>query len=263
MRLMTDARASVRRLIAVVACTAVAGFSVPALGAAEMPDDFVYLRDIDPSIRQDMRYAGSDNFMGAPVPGYDAAECVLLRQAAEALKAVQADLKPKGLTLRVYDCYRPTQAVAAFVAWAKEPDDPHAKAVHYPHLGKADLFPDYIATRSGHSRGATLDLTVEPIGAADKHPRGIDCTAPQQRYAPDGSLAMGTSFDCFDVKANTETPGLNPEEIENRSRLRDALAARGFKNYPLEWWHYTFEPEPYPDTYFDFPILPLPNGGNE
>jgi len=217
-----------------VACVAAATGSAPPLSAAEMPGDFVYLHDIDPSIRQDMRYAGSDNFMGAPVPGYDAAECVLVRQAAEALKAVRADLKPKGLTLRVYDCYRPVQAVAAFVAWAKEPDDPTAKAVHYPHLSKLALFPGYIATRSGHSRGATLDLTLEPISAADTHPRGISCTAPQEKYAPDGSLAMGTSFDCFDVKANTDTPGLNPEEMSNRAMLRDAMAARGFKNYPLE-----------------------------
>jgi len=259
---MTYERAAVKRTATAIACAVAAAFSNSPLSAAEMPDDFVYLRDIDPTIQQDMRYAGRDNFTGAPVPGYDAAECVLVRQAANALKAVQADLKPKGLTLRVYDCYRPTQAVAAFVAWAKEPDNPTAKAVHYPHLSKADLFPGYIATRSGHSRGATLDLTLAPIGAAEKHPRAISCTAPEEAYAPDGSLAMGTSFDCFDVEANTQTPGLTPVEIQNRARLRDAMAARGFKNYPLEWWHYTFEPEPYPDSYFDFPIRPRPEDGN-
>ena len=120
-----------------------------------MPQDFVYLRDIDPTILQDMRYAGRDNFTGAPVPGYDAPECVLVRPAAEALAAVQADLRAKGLTLKVYDCYRPARAVAAFVDWAKEPDDPAAKTTYYPNLPKAALFPDYIATRSGHSRGAT------------------------------------------------------------------------------------------------------------
>lgn len=259
---MTYERAAGKRATAAVACLVAAAFSASPLNAAEMPDDFVYLRDVDPSIQQDMRYAGSDNFTGAPVPGYDAAECVLVRQAANALKAVQADLKPKRLTLRVYDCYRPTEAVAAFVAWAKEPDDPTAKAVHYPNLSKTDLFPGYIATRSGHSRGATLDLTVEPIGAAETHPRGISCLAPEKVYAPDGSLAMGTSFDCFDVKANTQTPGLTPAENKNRALLRDAMAARGFKNYPLEWWHYTFEPEPYPDSYFDFPIRPRPEDGN-
>jgi len=236
-------------------------------GAEAMPDGFVSLRDVDPSIQQDMRYAGSDNFTGAPVPGYDAPECVVVRHTAEALKAVQADLKPKGYTLRVYDCYRPTAAVAAFVAWAKEPDDPQAKATHYPNLEKPALFPDYIATRSGHSRGATVDLTLAPIGAMvdltlAAHPHGESCVGPQQTTAPDGSLAMGTDFDCFDVKANTATAGLTPDEIKNRAMLLDAMAARGFKNYPLEWWHFTFEPEPYPDTYFDFPIRPRPKDGN-
>ena len=131
-----------------------AGAVGTAFGDDGMPEDFVYLRDIDPTIEQDMRYAGPDNFTGKPVPGYEAHECVLVREAAEALTKVQADLKPKGLTLRVYDCYRPTQAVDAFVDWAKEPDDPKVKSMHYPNLQKTDLFPDYIATRSGHSRGA-------------------------------------------------------------------------------------------------------------
>ena len=232
-----------------------------ALAAERMPEEFTYLRDVDPSIQQDMRYAGSDNFTGRPVPGYDAAECVLVRQAAEALKKVQADLAPKGLSLRVYDCYRPTQAVAAFVAWSKEPGTPDAKAMWYPTLDKAALFPNYIATRSGHSRGATLDVTVAPIGAAETHPRGVSCAAPQKEFAPDGSLAMGTTFDCFDKKANTDASGLTDEEIRNRALLRDAMTARGFKSYPFEWWHYTHQPEPFPDTYFDFPIAPRPSDG--
>ena len=135
----------------------------PALAADAIPDGFVYLRNVDPSIQQDMRYAGHDNFTMKPVPGYDAPECVLVREAAEALKAAQAELKPMGLALKVYDCYRPTRAVAAFVAWAKQPDDPEAKLVHYPDLPKSALFPDYIATRSGHSRGATVDVTLVPL----------------------------------------------------------------------------------------------------
>ena len=232
--------------------------------AADLPEDFVYLRDVDPTILQDMRYAGSDNFTGARVPGYDAPECVLLRPAAEALKAVQADLRPKGLTLKVYDCYRPTRAVAAFVAWAKEPDVPSAKMVHYPNLPKTALFPDYIATRSGHSRGATVDLTLVPIAAGSQGSAPAEsaapqsCTEPQEARAPDGSLAMGTSFDCFDVKANTETSGLSDEERTNRAALVEAMQAQGFQNYPMEWWHFTFQPEPYPDTYFDFPIALRP-----
>ena len=232
------------------------------LGAAEMPDNFVYLRAIDPTILQDMRYAGSGNFTGAKVPGYGAPECVLVRQAAEALKEVQTGLRGKGLRLKVYDCYRPARAVAAFVDWAKEPDDPRAKTTYYPNLPKDDLFPDYIATRSGHSRGATLDLTLVPIDVAAQAspaaegPKPRPCTAPQKGQAPDGSLAMGTSFDCFDVKANTAAFGLSEEERENRDVLVEAMQAHGFKNYPKEWWHFTLEPEPYPGTIFDFPIAP-------
>jgi D-alanyl-D-alanine dipeptidase len=232
--------------------------------AAQLPEGFVYLRDIDPTILQDMRYAGADNFTGAPVPGYDAAECVLVRPAAEALAAVQADLRAKGLTLKVYDCYRPARAVSAFVEWAKEPDDPSAKATYYPNLPKAALFPDYIATRSGHSRGGTVDLTLVPIGFESQAPAEAEgaasrpCTAPQEGRAPDGSLDMGTSFDCFDVEANTSAPGLTKEEQDNRATLVEAMQARGFKNYPLEWWHFTLEPEPYPDTIFDFPIVKRP-----
>jgi zinc D-Ala-D-Ala dipeptidase len=232
--------------------------SAPSVGAEAMPKDFVYLADVDPTIEQDMRYAGAKNFTGNPVPGYDAPECVLVRSAAEALKRVQAEVHAKGLTLKVYDCYRPARAVASFVEWAKTPDDPKAKAVYYPNLPKSALFPDYIATRSGHSRGATMDLTLVPLSPSEEPApqSGEACTAPQTGEAPDGSLAMGTTFDCFDTKANTAAPGLTEEERANRKALVDAMQAEGFKNYPKEWWHFTLEPEPYPDTIFDFPIEP-------
>jgi D-alanyl-D-alanine dipeptidase len=250
-----------RCTLALLSCSLGLSTATHPASASEMPKDFAYLRDVDPTIQQDIRYAGSDNFTGAPVPGYDAPECVLLRQVAEALKAVQADLKAKGFGLLVYDCYRPTTAVAAFVAWAKLPDDSKAKATWYPNLNKSDLFPDYIATRSGHSRGATLDLTIEPLEASGETQAGAEakpraCTAPQEGHAPDGSLAMGTSFDCFDVKANTGASGLTEEERNNRAMLVDAMQARGFKNYPMEWWHFTWQPEPYCATFFDFPIVP-------
>jgi D-alanyl-D-alanine dipeptidase len=228
----------------------------------EMPKDFVYLREVDPSIEQDMRYASTNNFTGVKVEGYDAPECVLVRQAAEALKAVQADVRAKGFTLKVYDCYRPARAVAAFVEWAKKPDDPEAKAIYYPNLSKGALFPDYIATRSGHSRGATMDLTLMPLGAtintqaSTENGRPQPCTAPQATQAPDGSIAMGTSFDCFDLKSHTIVPGLTEEERNNRALLVGAMQAHCFKNYSMEWWHFTLEPEPYPDTIFDFPIEP-------
>ena len=126
-----------RSLAGILACLIAVPFATQTLGAEAMPGDFVYLRDIDPSIQQDMRYAGSNNFTSRPVPGYDAAECVLVRQAAEALKAAQIERRSKGLSLKVYDCYRPARAVAAFIAWSKLPDDPREKALHYPDLAKS------------------------------------------------------------------------------------------------------------------------------
>ncbi len=179
----------------------------------------------------------------------------------EALKAVQADVKAKGFTLRVYDCYRPTTRCRRVRRWAKLPDDPKAKATWYPNLNKAELFPEYIATRSGHSRGATLDLTLVPLAEAATAPSGEAakpraCTAPQQGHASDGSLAMGTTFDCFDGKSTQFASNITAEQNANRIKLADVMRAHGFKDYAMEWWHFTFEPEPFPDTYFDFPIMP-------
>lgn len=234
--------------------------ATPSL-ADDMPNGFVYLRDVDPTIQQDMRYAGSNNFTGHKVPGYDAPECVLVRDAAEALKAVQAKVKAKGLLLKVYDCYRPARAVNAFVDWAKLPDDPKTKSIYYPALPKSALFPDYIALVSGHSRGATLDLTLVPLGAPAEQARrpsdaAMPCTAPQGGHSPDTSLDMGTAFDCFDVEANTEAAGLTQQERNNRRMLVEVMSRHGFKNYEKEWWHFTLEDEPFPDTIFDFPIEP-------
>lgn len=233
--------------------------------AQEMPKDFAYLGDVDPTIVQDMRYAGSHNFVGHKVPGYEAGECVLTRKAAEALKAVQADVSKQGFTLKVYDCYRPARAVKAFVAWAKLPDDPQAKAVYYPSLAKDSLFPGYIATVSGHSRGSTVDLTVVPKDApapsAAQPGQPEACTAPEGERSPDNSVDMGTSFDCFDVKANTFVGGLTGVQRENRAKLVEAMQRHGFKNYDKEWWHYTLANEPHPKTIFDFPILPRGSEG--
>lgn len=246
------------RLLITLAIAAVA--ATPCI-AGGMPKDFVYLRDIDPTIEQDMRYAGPDNFTGHKVPGYNAPECVLAREAADALKAVQAEVKAKGLSLKVYDCYRPARAVAAFVGWSKLPDDAKAKATYYPALEKSALFPDYIALVSGHSRGATMDLTLVPLDvkSVSRRPSSAaprPCTGVEGERAPDTSLDMGTAFDCFDVKANTEVPGLPPEQRQNREILVAAMRRHGFKNYEKEWWHYTLENEPFPNTIFDFPIEP-------
>ena len=199
---------------------------------------------------------GRGNFTGKTVDGYDAAECVLVRQAAEALKAVQADVKAKGLTLKVYDCYRPARAVAAFVAWAKQPDDPKAKADllsqsaqgrAVPRLYRHALRP--FARRHARPHAGAVDAAAPP-SRRDAKPRA--CTAPQKGHAPDGSVAMGTSFDCFDVKANTAALGLSKEERANRELLVEAMQARGFKNYPMEWWHFTLAARALPRHDFRF-----------
>ena len=225
-----------------------------------MPKDFVYLRDIDPTILQDMRYAGRDNFTGARVPGYEAPECVLVRPAAEALKAVQADLRPKGLTLKVYDCYRPARAVAAFVAWAKEPDDPDAKMIYYPNLPKAALFPDYIATRSGHSRGATVDLTLVPIAAAAQGSAPAESAAPRPCTAPQEGTGAGRQprhgHELRLLRREGEHGGAGPKRTRSGTiarRWSKPCRRTASRTIRKEWWHFTLEPEPYPDTYFDFP----------
>lgn len=198
----------------------------------------VDIATLAPDIRLDIRYAGSDNFIGTPIRGYEAAKCYLLRPVASALARVQAGLRAQGLGLLVFDCYRPVRAVRHFVAWVRDPADQRNKARYYPNLRKDQLLGDYIAGTSGHSRGATLDVTL------------VRCDA-SARCEP---LDMGTDFDLFDARAHTEAPGITPVQRANRRRLLQAMARGGFINYPQEWWHYTYRPEPSPGTAYDFPV---------
>lgn len=197
------------------------------------------LADVAPEIQQDMRYAGANNFVGARVDGYQRPVCLLSAEAAEALAAVARELAPLGLGLRVYDCYRPARAVAHFARWARDLSDQRTKAQYYPRVDKAQLFAaGYIAERSGHSRGSTVDVTLALRRA-------------------DGSLAeldMGTPFDLFDPRSATDSGEVSQAARANRAQLRDAMERAGFRNLPEEWWHYTLADEPYPDTYFDVPV---------
>jgi len=199
--------------------------------------DLVGIDTLVPDIAQEMRYAGPDNFTGAPVDGYEAPRCLLLRPAAQALARVEADLRADGYRLRIFDCYRPKRAVRAFVAWANAPEDGKTKAAYYPNLPKSALLGDYISPTSGHSRGATIDLTML---RCDEN----GCTP----------LDMGTPFDFFDPLANTDSPAATDAQKANRKRLVDAMAKEGFANYPMEWWHFTLKPEPTPDTFYDVPV---------
>ncbi|MEU7554653.1 M15 family metallopeptidase [Streptomyces sp. NPDC044571] len=213
---------------AVVSCLAMLA------GGASAPG-FVALSDLDPSIPQDIRYATADNFTGGVVDGYEEPVCLLARPAAEALRRAQRRLLRRGYTLKVYDCYRPQRAVDRFVRWAGEPDDLRRKAEFYPGVDKHRLIPDgYIAEKSGHSRGSTVDVTLAELPGRD--------------------LDMGTPFDFFDPLSHTDSPGIAGAARAHRRLLKQALAEEGFVNLPEEWWHFTFEPEEFPATYFDFPV---------
>ncbi|NMA97383.1 MAG: M15 family metallopeptidase [Phyllobacteriaceae bacterium] len=229
--------------------------------AGELPDGFVYLRDVAPDIRQDMRYAGEHNFVGRPIVGYEAAECVLSAPAAEALRAAAAELAEEGFTFRIYDCYRPARAVADFAHWARDIDDLAMQAEFYPRVDKALLFElGYIAERSGHSRGSTVDLAIEPVDAPEVSWSSgdalVDCVLPE-RFA-EGTLEFGTGYDCFDDHAHHGAKGISAEAEANRNKLKDLLDRHGFAAYQEEWWHYTLRNEPFPDTYFDFVVAARP-----
>jgi D-alanyl-D-alanine dipeptidase len=230
-----------------------------AAQARELPGNLVYLRDIDPSIAQDMRYATPDNFTGAALPGYDAGECILRRDVAQALRKVQASLAPQHLSLKVYDCYRPTRAVAAMARWAQAPED-GATRRFYPALDKRTLFAGYISARSAHSTGTAVDLTLiaipEPrVPPYDARAAYGPCTAPSR--APDSSLDMGAGFDCFDSRSHTASPAVSAQARRTRSLLGDAMRAQGFKNYFREWWHFSYgRPTQENAKAYDVPIAP-------
>jgi D-alanyl-D-alanine dipeptidase len=244
-----------------VALAALAGVAVPAPASAAAPaSEFVALSDVAPSILQDIRYATRHNFVGQRIDGYLEPTCILTRQAASGLRQAQAQVLRQGYTLKVYDCYRPQRAVDHFVRWAKDLADEKMKAEFYPNVEKDRLFEEgYIAEKSGHSRGSTMDLTL--VKLPPRHQRPYlpgeplkPCFAPQDQRFPDNMVDMGTGYDCFDPLAHTDNPAITGAARTNRDLLRTAMTAAGFRNLPEEWWHYTLNGEPFPDTYFDFPV---------
>jgi D-alanyl-D-alanine dipeptidase len=214
---------------------ALAALGAPSAIAQERPSSFVDAAATVPGLIVEMRYAGSHNFTGGPVDGYLAPHCLLTREAAAALAGVARDLAPRGLVVKVFDCYRPVRAVMNFVRWARDIGDQKAKAEFYPDVDKRTLFRDgYIASHSGHSRGSTMDLTLAK--------------------ADGDELDMGTHFDFFSPKSWTADPTITPAQHANRMLLAAAMRARGFRGYDKEWWHFTLRGEPFPQTYFDFPV---------
>lgn len=215
-------------------------YSVAVLAApAPLPDGFVDLQQIIPAIQLDMRYYGNHNFVGERIDGYRAPRALLTRQAAEALKSVQQELAAFGLGLKIFDAYRPQQAVGHFARWAEDISDMRMKAEFYPEVDKRILFQEgYIARKSGHSRGSTVDLTLAPLNASD----------------PTAELDMGTGFDLFSPRSWPNSLDATPSQRAHRLLLRTVMEKYGFKPYDKEWWHFTLINEPFSDTYFDFPV---------
>jgi D-alanyl-D-alanine dipeptidase len=247
------------RHILAIALTALGLVLRPGLANAQgLPAGFAYLRDIDPTIIQDIRYAGSNNFMGRPLRGYGAGECVVKREIGVLLQHVQEELALQGLSLKMFDCYRPERAVADMVAWSRDGRETPAGKRYNPAFSKQDLFRlGYIAERSGHSTGAALDLTLVDLKADnsavfDPGKTYGDCIANVNMRAPEGSVDMGTGYDCSDVKAHTSAKSITAAQRRWREKLVLLMARRGFVNYSKEWWHFSL-PAAGGQAY-DFPI---------
>ena len=202
----------------------------------DAPSEFVYLDKAIPGIVVEMRYASKNNFTGRVVDGYEAPKCILTKQAACALKNVQDELNRYSMSLKIFDAYRPQRSVDDFVRWFKDTADIKTKSEYYPDIPKEQLFRmGYISLKSTHSRGSTVDLTIIML--------------PQKQ-----ELSMGSSFDLFGELSNTEFKNIRPFQKVNRLLLKTIMEKHGFVNYKMEWWHYTFKDEPFPDTYFNFPV---------
>ena len=208
-----------------------------------MPNDisfdssgFARATDACPDLILEMRYFSTFNFIGARIDGYEAPVALLTSQAAATLKAVSDRMIARGFRLKIWDAYRPQRAVAHLVRWAEDASDTLMEPWFYPGVDKRELFRlGFIAKRSGHTRGSTVDLTLLSMKTG-------------------GELDMGTGFDLFSERSHYSAPGLTAEQKENRRLLREAMEEGGFEPYDGEWWHFTLRDEPYPSTYFDFPV---------
>jgi D-alanyl-D-alanine dipeptidase len=236
----------------------------PVLAGSALPRGLVYLRDVDPTIVQDIRYAGSHNFVGRPIRGYLAAECILSASAANALQAVQRKLAEKKLSLIVWDCYRPKRAVDDFLQWSKDPAHSEMKAEFYPRTDKAKLFAlGYLARRSAHSRGSAVDLGIVPSAVSlapppDPSQPTKPCTSPKGERFEDGTIDLGTGYDCLDLLGNSSNARVGGAALHNRRTLKSYMAGAGFRPYAREWWHFELVDGPF-DRGFDFEVSASPS----
>ncbi|SHH19036.1 M15 family metallopeptidase [Ferrimonas marina] len=219
-----------------------------------------YLVPLDryaPDIVQEMRYAGGDNFIGREVDGYEVGRCWLSEPAALALERAQRLANRYGMSLKVYDCYRPKQAVQHFVRWSEDRGDNDTQPRFYPQFDKKDLFQlGYIAERSSHTRGSAVDVTLVEVMPPTQIVSAFnaDCRLPLAEVGPYPSLNMGSSYDCFDPRSHSEAAQVSAEARRNRLLLRLLMEQVGFEHYPEEWWHFTLKDEPYPNSEFDYVI---------
>ncbi len=201
-----------------------------------LPKGFVYLSNVDASIQTEMRYISNNNFIGKPIDGYIKPTIIISETAANALKKVQQELLQFNLSLKIFDTYRPQQAVDHFVRWAKVLNDTLMKRQYYPNVPKTQLFNrGYISSKSGHTRGSTVDLTI------------MDLTSGEE-------LDMGSPYDFFGEQSHALNDKISKKQRANRLLLRNLMVTNGFKPIKTEWWHFTLKNEPFPDTYFNFPI---------
>ena len=212
----------------------------PFLLAQELPENFVLIKDFVPSISVEMRYGTNNNFTGKPIPGYESRQAVITITTASALKKVQKELNKLGLGLKIFDAYRPQKAVDYFIKWSDQPSDTIMKNKYYPNLKKENLFDlGYIALKSGHTRGSTVDVTLLYVSGPKKG-KEVD---------------MGSVWDLFGVRSGYAYEAISNSQKENRKLLSELMITHEFLPYDKEWWHFSLNNEPYPDTYFDF-IVP-------
>lgn len=223
----------------IILCIVLLMHCVTNVAYAMISDDatgFVILSDYVPDVIQEIRYFSTYNFVGDRIDGYEEPVALVTREAAEALREVSDELAEKGYCLKIYDAYRPQMAVDHFVRWTQDTSDIRMKPYFYPELNKNMLFKQgYIASKSGHSRGSTVDLTLFDMSLGKE-------------------IDMGGTFDYFGELSHPSYSGVTAEQYANRRLLRDAMVAHGFKPLSTEWWHFTLVNEPYPDTYFTFPV---------
>lgn len=202
----------------------------------QLPEGFVYVEDVIPDLAVELRYNTSNNFVGSTITGYQSNKLILTTETARALKLIHETLQEQNLCLKVYDGYRPQRAVNYFMKWARDLTDTINKSIFYPNVNKRNLFKEgYIASKSGHSRGSTIDLTIIDANT------GI-------------SIDMGSPYDFFGEQSWVNYQNITKKQKFNRQLLQTVMLKNGFRNYAQEWWHFTLRREPFPNKYFDFVV---------